>query len=86
MNMYDFRYGKYMNRSGGFFSLRLVHEWGRFKGLKPHVRAQNHGKVTLVTKTGKRKSSQRWEKYLAIHEVKEEKHRQNLRHEEGYRQ
>ena len=43
MNGVDFRYGKYMN--GSCFSLGLVYEWGGVRGLQPHIRTQNHGKL-----------------------------------------
>ena len=39
----NFRYGKYMN--GSCFSLGLVYEWGGVRGLQPHIRTQNHGKL-----------------------------------------
>ena len=44
MNGYNFRYGMYMN--GSCFSLSLVYEWGGIRWLQPHVRIQNHGKLT----------------------------------------
>ena len=34
---------KYMN--GSCFSLILVYEWGGVRGLQPHIRTQNHGKL-----------------------------------------
>ena len=43
MDRFNFRYGKYMNR---FVLLRLVYEWVGVRGLQPHVRIQNHGKLT----------------------------------------
>ena len=43
MNGVNFRYGKYMN--GSCFSLGLVYEWGGVRGLQPHIRTQNHGKL-----------------------------------------
>ena len=43
MNGVNFRYGKYMN--GSCFSLSLVYEWGGVRGLQPHIRTQNHGKL-----------------------------------------
>ena len=43
MNGVNFRYGKYMN--GSSFSLGLVYEWGGVRGLQPHIRTQNHGKL-----------------------------------------
>ena len=43
MNGVNFRCGKYMN--GSCFSLGLVYEWGGVRGLQPHIRTQNHGKL-----------------------------------------
>ena len=40
---YTFLASKYMN--GSCFSLRLVYEWGGVRGLRAHVRTQNHGKL-----------------------------------------
>ena len=43
MNGVNFRYGKYMNWS--CFSLGLVYEWVGVRGLQPHIRTKNHGKL-----------------------------------------
>ena len=40
---YHFRYTKCMN--GSCFSLSLVYEWDEVRGLRPHVRTQNQGKL-----------------------------------------
>ena len=44
MNGVSFSLKKYMN--GSCFSLSLVYEWGGVRGLQPHIRTQNHGKLT----------------------------------------
>ena len=44
MDGYNFRYGMYMN--GSCFPLSLVYEVGGVRGLQPHIRTQNHGKLT----------------------------------------
>ena len=31
--------------NGSCFSLTLVYEWDGVRGLQPHVRTQNHGKL-----------------------------------------
>ena len=31
--------------NGSCFSLGLVYEWGGVRGLQPHIRTQNHGKL-----------------------------------------
>ena len=46
MNRVNFLYGKYMN--GSCFSLSLVYELGEVRGLQPHVRTKNHGKLPPV--------------------------------------
>ena len=43
MNGYNFRYGMYMN--GSCFSLSLVYKVDGVRGLQPHIRTQNHGKL-----------------------------------------
>ena len=54
MNGVNFRYGKYMN--GSCFSLGLVYEWGGVRGLQPHIRTQNHGKLPPPPRGEKRLS------------------------------
>ena len=46
MNGVSFSLKKYMN--GSCFSLSLVYEWGRVRGLQPHIRTQYHGKLPPV--------------------------------------
>ena len=43
MNWVSFSLKKYMN--GSCFSLSLVYEWVGVRGLQPHIRTQNHGKL-----------------------------------------
>ena len=43
MNGVSFSLKNYMN--GSCFSLSLVYEWGGVRGLQPHIRTQNHGKL-----------------------------------------